>query len=175
LEIVLDPGVVFGNGLHPTTRDCLRALRQLFKHHRIRKVVDLGTGTGILALAAAKLGAGDVRAIDINPLCVKTARRNVTLNHLNRTIQLSTGSVEGYVHERTDLLTANIHYDMIVSLLENATLSENAWLILSGLMRSHAHAVSDGLLKRGFRIVGQWDHEMTWFTLLARNEGLRGR
>ena len=82
LSILLDPGLVFGTGTHPTTRDCLDALELAAGSKKFNTVLDLGTGTGLLALAAAKLGSKGVVAADLNLLAAKTAERNVKLNHL---------------------------------------------------------------------------------------------
>ncbi|MBA4394918.1 MAG: hypothetical protein C0407_15305, partial [Desulfobacca sp.] len=75
--IRLDPGVVFGSGHHPTTRDSLQALLEVYEQDKPEQVLDLGTGTGILSLAAVFLGANEVLAIDWNPACVQTTKNNV--------------------------------------------------------------------------------------------------
>jgi ribosomal protein L11 methyltransferase len=96
IRIVIDPGVVFGTGTHPTTKDCLSALLYLRKQMRFRRVLDLGTGTGILSLAAALLGAEQVLAVDLNPLCVKTALRNAGLNGLKGIIKVIQGGRDSF-------------------------------------------------------------------------------
>jgi ribosomal protein L11 methyltransferase len=151
--IILDPGVVFGTGLHPTTKDCLRAMAHLRRKYSFQKVVDLGTGTGILALAAAFLGAEQVLALDLNPLCVKTAKRNVSLNH----------------HQAADLVVANIHHAVVQRILGTKNSHEMRWFVISGLMRSQARDLKWQMEKYGLRIVKEWDHEMTWYTMLAKN------
>ena len=78
--ILLDPCVVFGTGYHPTTRSCLKALWNLYQKEKPATVLDLGTGTGILALAAVKWGARRVLTVDCNELAAETASRNVKLN-----------------------------------------------------------------------------------------------
>ena len=167
IHIRLDPGVVFGNCLHPTTRDCLKALLLAGKHRRFERVVDFGTGTGILALASAFLGAGSVLAVDLNPLCVKTAKANVARNELGGVIQVVEGPVQEFVDEPADLVAANIHHAVIKELLEKRKFGEGERLILSGLMRSAAREVRRELARLGFAILHEWGHEMTWFTILA--------
>jgi ribosomal protein L11 methyltransferase len=174
IKIFLDPGVVFGNCLHPTTRDCLKALSIVAAKDQMDRVLDLGTGTGILAIAAALVGAKRVLAVDLNPLCVKTARENVKLNHPEGTIRVVEGSAEDIVGEPADLVFANIHYKVIKGLLGRKSFSKKRQLIISGLMRSQYRDVRVELERRNFRIVREWDHEMTWYTVLAKKEGERG-
>jgi len=138
IKIIIDPGVVFGTGLHPTTKHCLRAMVTLQEGQiPMEKVLDLGTGTGILALAAGFLGAGEVTAVDLNPLAVKTTKRNVLLNHLEGIIKVVQGKAQDFVDQSADLVIANIHHEVVKDLLETD----------------------------GFR---QKDHEMTWYTLLLK-------
>jgi len=166
-QIVLDPGVVFGNGLHPTTRDCLKALAYAAKTRPFESVLDFGTGTGILAVAAVLLGAVRVLAVDLNPLCVKTAVRNVELNKLEEKIQVVKGSAESFFDEIADMVVANIHYDVIQELLVRRRFRRRDRLIVSGLMRSQARDVKAQMETLHLNIIHEWDHEMTWFTILA--------
>ncbi len=170
IRILLDPGVVFGNGLHPTTRDCLRALLIAKRQRAFKKVLDLGTGTGVLALAAVFLGAESVLAVDINPLCVKTTAKNVKMNGLGEVIRVVDGPAEDFVGEPADLVVANIHHEVIKRLLASGGLGDTERLIISGLMRSQFRDVKNELEMSHFRILREWDHDMTWFTLLAENE-----
>jgi ribosomal protein L11 methyltransferase len=166
-KILLDSGVVFGNGLHPTTRDCLKALVCARKSLPLGKVLDLGTGTGVLSLAAAFLNAEKVLAADLNPLCVKTAARNVLLNHLEDKIEVVEGSAESFIEEPADLMVANIHHAVIRDLLEKRVFRKNDRVIISGLMRSQAREVKVQLVHSHFRLLREWDYDMTWFTFLA--------
>ncbi len=167
IQIILDPGVVFGNGLHPTTRDCLRALAFAGRQRPFDRVLDLGTGTGILAVAAALLGAKKVLAVDLNPLCVRTANENVRLNDLNGIIQVVEGPAEDFVNEAADLVIANIHKEIIGRLLQKEGFRKKDRLIISGLMRSQYREIKAQLGSYDFRIVQEWDYDMTWFTMLA--------
>jgi ribosomal protein L11 methyltransferase len=74
MTILMDPGVVFGTGTHPTTHDCLSALQLAFDRQAVTRVLDVGTGTGLLALAAAKMGRASRVAVDLNHLAAETAR-----------------------------------------------------------------------------------------------------
>ena len=97
VPIIIDPGVVFGSGQHPTTRDSLKALLWVYDRETPERVLDLGTGTGILAMAAVKLGAREVLGIDWNPACVATARKNIEWNGLSGRIQVEEGLAEEYL------------------------------------------------------------------------------
>lgn len=171
-EIVLDPGVVFGNGLHPTTQDCLRALRWIGGLRDISTVLDLGTGTGILAIASALMGAERVLAIDINPLCVKTAERNTRLNGVKDIVQVIEGDANDFADEEADLIVANLDLDVILELLPKQEFTNRPWYIFSGLMRTPCAELKRLVKKYGLRVEKEWDHEMTWFTLACRGKAL---
>ena len=173
VRIVLDPGVVFGTGIHPTTSDCLQALAHLRERFAFEQVLDLGTGTGVLAVAAAALGARQVLAVDLNPLCVKTAKRNVRHNQLEAVVKVFEGKAEDFSERPADLVMANIHYEVLKDLVEREKFRERSWMILSGLMRSQGRDIKARLQRDGLTIAGEWDGEGTWTTLLvsAKNYG----
>ena len=166
-RILLDPGVVFGTGIHPTTRDCLRAMAYLHGKTAFDTVLDLGTGTGILAVAAARLGATRVLAVDLNPLCVKTSKRNVRLNQMEDVVEVLDGRVEDFVEKAADLVVANIHFEVLKGLVEKESFRKTPWLILSGLMRSQGRDIKIRLDYSGLRVVREWDGEGSWTTMLV--------
>lgn len=167
IKILLNPGVVFGTGLHPTTKDCLRALAILQGEQiPMRNVLDLGTGTGILALAAAFLGAEEVIAVELNSLAVKTAKNNVLLNGLQGIIKVIEGQAQAFVDQPADLVIANIHYKVIEDLFENEGFRKKPRFIISGLMRTQVRDLKKQIDEYGLEIIREWDHEMTWYTLL---------
>jgi ribosomal protein L11 methyltransferase len=164
----LDPGLVFGSGTHPTTADCLRAIQTVFSRGvPPETVLDLGTGTGVLALAAAKLGSRRVLAVDLNPLAAHTARRNVAANGLGSRVLAIRGRAETFVDRPADLLVANIHFDVLEKVMAAPGFARKPQVILSGLLRSEARAAKTELLRRGFRIRSSWENNGTWFTMLA--------
>ena len=171
-KILLDPGLVFGTGLHASTRDSLKALSYVHARFPVKKVVDLGTGTGVLALASALLGAQQVLAVDLNPLCVKTARKNVQWNHLETRIEVKEGRAEDFAEFRADLILANIHWDVLKALIGKEGFRKNPWIVLSGLMRSHARDLEADLARYGLRVVKAWEDEATWYTMLVGNGAL---
>ena len=169
-KILLDPGIVFGTGLHASTRDSLKALSYVHSRSDIKKVVDLGTGTGVLALASALLGAQQVLAVDLNPLCVKTAKTNIQLNRLESRIEVKEGRAEDFAEIPADLMLANIHWDVLKSLLAKEGFRKSRWIVLSGLMRSHARDLDSDLTRYGLRIVKTWEDEATWYTMLVNGQ-----
>jgi len=169
-KILLDPGLVFGTGLHASTRDSLKALSYVHSRSLIEKVIDLGTGTGVLALASALLGAQQVLAVDLNPLCVKTARKNVQWNGLETRVEVKEGRAEDFAELKADLVLANIHWEVLKTLISKEGFRKNPWIVLSGLMRSHARDLESDLARYGLRIVKAWEDEATWYTMLVSGE-----
>jgi ribosomal protein L11 methyltransferase len=162
--IVLDPGVVFGNGLHPTTRDCLEALEMAFRRRRVETVLDMGTGTGLLALAAGKLGCRKCLALDFNHLAARTALANVRQNGLENTILVYRGRAEEYIDTPGDLLVANIHFDVMGRLVRSEGFLSKKAFILSGLLRSEAKKIEDDLSRLPVDIIQRWGQDNIWHT-----------
>ncbi len=136
-EIVLDPSVIFGSGFHATTRLCLETLELLFLESgmNIRSVLDLGTGTGLLAVAAAKLGAQKVRAIDNNPLAIDVARRNVAYNNCESLVDVRQGDLLAEIPDTGyDLVIANLYKGLLVKLLENPAFWKAKLYMISGFI-----------------------------------------
>ena len=168
LPLMLDPGVVFGTGTHPTTRDCLAALELAWDRLPAKTVLDLGTGSGLLAIAAALLGARRVLAIDINLLAVRTAARNILLNNLQNRIVAVQGKAEDFIHQSADMIIANIHFEIMEALIGSRAFSNGQRFILSGLLRTEAKQVETRLHQTGARILRQWSHEGTWHTFYGQ-------
>ena len=166
--IHLDPNVVFGTGYHPTTRTCLKALWEIYQKEKPRKVLDLGTGSGILALAAAKWGAERVLAVDCNELAAETALRNVLSNGESRRIEVRFGKAEDFIEEEADLVCANIHLQVIESLLKKRAFFEKRWSILSGVFEKDAEEIGRRLISKSVEIVERLQ-EKNWLTLVGFN------
>jgi ribosomal protein L11 methyltransferase len=144
-HIVLDPGVVFGTGTHPTTKDCLELLEKTLKEKPSEKTLDLGCGTGLLAVAAGKLKCPKVLAVDFNALAVKTTVKNIRLNEMEGRITAVQGLAEDYVETDADLLIANIHYDIMEKIIASPGFLTKKRFILSGILNSQAKKVTDAL------------------------------
>jgi len=162
--ILLDPGVVFGNGMHPTTGDCLKAMELAFRLTPPQTILDLGTGTGVLALAAAQLGGKKILAVDLNPLAAKTALKNVGLNELKRSVLVAQGRAENCIDFPADLVVANIHYEVMQALVLSKGFLQKKKFILSGLLRSEAKALAEILAKLPLNVQKMWTHDGIWHT-----------
>jgi len=165
----IDPCVVFGTGYHPTTRSCLRALWEIYQKERPGKMLDLGTGSGILALAAAKWRAKRVLAIDCNELAVETALRNVSSNGELERIEVRQGKAEAFIDEEADLVCANLHLRVIESLLRKEAFFKKRWLVLSGLFHRDGQEIENLLERRAVTIVQRFE-EKNWITLTGLNK-----
>jgi ribosomal protein L11 methyltransferase len=168
IEILLDPGVVFGTGTHATTRHCIEAIQMLVDNESIETVVDIGTGTGLLAISAVKLGCKKALALDLNLLAVKTAAANIRTNDLKEQIVAIQGSAENFVDLPSDLVISNIHYDVMKRLLQRGCPLPTKYVILSGLLRSQAAQVERLLQQASIRIFKKWDFRGIWHSYLGR-------
>ena len=170
--IELDPGIAFGTGYHPTTYTCLEALEELVQADMT--VLDLGSGSGILSIAAVKLGAQRVVALDIDSEAVTAARRNFRRLGIRGQISLARGSVPHptATEGSFDLAVANISArgvaDRAPFIL--GSLKPGAWFIASGMLKSQQPEVDEVLLPLGFSPAGEWPRE-EWTSLLYRAPG----
>jgi ribosomal protein L11 methyltransferase len=169
LPIILDPGVVFGTGTHPTTANCLEALETVFSLKSIVSALDLGTGTGLLALAASRLGCRKILAVDLNLLAVRTAAKNIRLNRLQDTVLVAQGKAEDFIDSPSDLVIANIHYDVMKPLIRAPGFVTKRCFILSGLLRSQARDIAHELNRHPVRIIKRWEQDGIWHTFLGEN------
>ena len=167
-EVVIDlaPGLAFGTGQHQSTRLALALLADAMTEAPAREVLDLGTGSGILAVAAAKLGAETITAVDIDPLAVDAARETARRNGVADRVRVSEGSVPAA--GRYDLVLANLTADLLQGLaseLAGAALPGGR-LIASGFLSAREQEVADALAEAEFG-VAQAQSEDEWSALLA--------
>jgi len=153
--IDLDPGMAFGTGLHPTTELCLRWLEDLSVAGR--QMLDAGAGSGILSIAAVKLGASLVEAVEVDPVSISALRHNIELNGLSERIRVVLGDAGAVLDEgrRYDLIVANILSSILIhvadSLVEAAR--PGAQLVLSGIIEVHEADVIAAFEARGCRLM----------------------
>jgi ribosomal protein L11 methyltransferase len=163
LIIEMDPGMAFGSGLHATTRLCLEAMEIYLRPGA--SVLDVGTGSGILAVAAARLGALQVLALDTDPLAVRVARENVALNKVEVVARVEVGTVQisNVKSPVWDLVVANILAETIIELMPALAtdLAAGGTLVASGIILDRAEAVVSALSENGLSLVerrkdGEW-------------------
>ncbi len=170
IPLILNSGVVFGNGTHPTTRDCLEAIEIAMHGNMVQSMIDLGTGTGVLALAAAKLGCPKCLAIDFNHLAAQTTHANVILNGLEKNILTVSGKAEELLAQPSDLLVANIHYAVMKDIVRTEGFLKQKWFILSGLLNSEAEMIAEHLETLPVVIIKRWHQNGVWNTFLGITE-----
>lgn len=167
-EIILeiDPGMAFGTGTHATTALCIRQIETHLQPGHT--VLDVGTGSGILMIAAAKLGAGAVCGVDNDPVAVTVAEKNLTVNRIER-YRLFSGNLVDAVHERFDVVVANILAEVILVLLPQvaSVLKTGGIFICSGIITARRDAVLAGLAENGFSIVEVLEKD-GWVAIAAR-------
>ncbi len=170
-EVVLDldPGMAFGTGLHPTTRLCLAALENVADRRRLGLVLDVGCGSGILSIAAARLGAGSVVGLDVDPIAVEATAANVERNGLANVISVRRGSVPTG-GPPSDVVLANLIASVLVELAAPLAdeVAPGGTLIASGIFRDREAEVVAALEARGLHARNRLD-EGDWVALeLAR-------
>ena len=164
IVIELDPGSAFGTGTHETTALCASILDRVLKPQN--SILDLGTGSGILAIIAAKLGCQDVEAIDIDQMAVEVAAANAAINQTD--IQYHAGELKDAYKTKYDIIVANIIADIIISLSSDFPqyMHDNSILIVSGIIEDKAAAVREKLSQAGLKLVEEQDsndwHAMVW-------------
>jgi ribosomal protein L11 methyltransferase len=167
LIIELDPGMAFGTGTHPTTVMCIQALEKYVKPGDT--VIDVGTGSGILSIAAAMLGAKSVRALDLDPIAVDSAKLNVKLNKVHHIVTVSQNNLLDHIEEPANVIVANILAEIILRFVDDAyrLLEKNGYFITSGIIQAKKQEVKEGLIKAGFVIEETLVME-DWVAFIAR-------
>jgi ribosomal protein L11 methyltransferase len=159
--IELDPGMAFGTGTHETTRMCIQSLEEYVKADST--VFDVGCGSGILAIAAAKLGAKIAVGVDLDPVAVESAKENVGYNNLDN-IQILYGNLVEVIDGKADIVVANIIAEVICILTEDVkrVLKDNGYFITSGIIHDRVEMVTKKLEETGFEVIeinkdGEWN------------------
>ena len=161
LVVNLDPGMAFGTGTHETTRMCIQALEKYVKEEST--VFDVGCGSGILAIAAAKLGAKLAVGVDLDPVAVESSIENVGYNHLNN-IEILHGNLVEVIDGKADIVVANILAEIICILTDDVkrVMKDGGVFITSGIIHDRVDMVCEKLEATGFEVIeknrdGEWN------------------
>jgi ribosomal protein L11 methyltransferase len=168
LIIELDPGMAFGTGTHPTTVMCIQALERSVRPGD--RVIDVGTGSGVLSIAAAMLGAEDVRAYDLDEVAVTSARLNIKLNKVSDKVTISQNNLLDGVEENTaDVVVANILAEVILRFTDDVArvVKPGGIFIASGIIQQKKDQVKEGLIQAGFEITETILME-DWVAIIAK-------
>lgn len=167
LMIELDPGMAFGTGTHPTTVMSLQALEKHVQQGMY--VTDVGTGSGVLAIGAAMLGADHVHALDLDPVAVKAAIENIELNNVSANINVVEGDLLDTVKEPADIVVANILAEIIMTFTDDAytVVKPGGLFITSGIIEAKKEDVKQSLTNAGF-IIDEVMMMEDWVTIVSR-------
>jgi len=167
LVIELDPGMAFGTGNHATTTLCIKLLEKYVDTGM--EVFDAGTGSGILSILAAKLGAKSVHALDFDTVAVEVAKENVKINGLEGNIQVSHSDLLKKAAGKADLIVANIVADIIIKLIPSVPdkIKEKGIFISSGIIDERKEDVLKALVEHGFKVI-EVREEAGWVAIVAQ-------
>lgn len=161
IVIELDPGMAFGTGTHETTAMCARFLRKYMSEED--SVLDIGCGSGILSIIAAKLGAKVVNSVDIDEVAVRVAKENCELNSTGNVVSINTGIIQDMPVTKNDLIVANIIASVIVDIADDVKkrLKDDGLFITSGIIKERKEEVLNTYTRKGFEHIdteelGEW-------------------
>ena len=165
--IDIDPGMAFGTGTHATTKMCIELLEQLAVNGKL--VYDVGTGSGILAIAAALLGAKRVRAVDNDRVAVRIATENVRHNQLQRIIEVAEGDLLTGLDSPCDVLVANIIADVIIAMLPDvpSRLKPGGTAVFSGIIADREQDVQNAIIAANMQCIERRTEDV-WCALVAK-------
>lgn len=167
ISIRIDPGMAFGTGQHASTRGCLELLEEAMYAIRVARVLDIGSGSGILAIAAAKLGAERVCAVDIDPDACRVAIKNAAVNEVSEKIDVfdSLEAAKGTF----EIILANLFAPQLVEMTEEIVrrVAPGGWLIGSGILANEVSTVIDAWSKAGLRLQAERPED-EWVTVAFR-------
>lgn len=168
LLIEMDPGMAFGTGTHETTRLCIEALESFMEEGQ--KVYDIGCGSGILSIAAARLGASQVVGVDLDPTAVRVSEENIRLNQVEGRVDIRLGNLLEVVEDKADLIVANILAEIVAGMAKDIGdyLKEDGIFIASGIILDKVDLVEKALVENGFEIL-EVNRLNEWASIIARN------
>jgi len=168
LIVEIDPGMAFGTGTHPTTSLCVRMIEKYLRPGDT--FLDIGTGSGILMIAAARLGADTVCGVDNDMVAVEVAEKNLRLNKIEKSrSHIISGNLVDAVHQKFSVVTANILSEVILELLDDIrkVTAKGSILICSGIIEDNADGVVEKMKESGFSIAELAEKEK-WICIVAR-------
>lgn len=159
LVVELDPGAAFGTGTHATTSMCIKELEQLVKPGMT--VFDVGTGSGILSIISAKLGAKDIQAVDYDDSVIKIVEENLAQNNVQNIVSVAQSDLMQNVHGKANLVIANIIADIIIRLFDQLDehLEEDGTLLTSGIIEDRINDVIDEADAHGYQVVKRLENK----------------
>ncbi|GAB2484742.1 50S ribosomal protein L11 methyltransferase [Alkalibacterium psychrotolerans] len=165
----LDPGLAFGTGTHPTTQLCIQALESAVRKEHT--VFDVGTGSGVLSIVSALYGADTIKAYDLDEVAVKSAKDNMALNHLDKTIEVQANNLLKGIEDKADIIVANILTEIIIPFVPDAYahLNDDGLFICSGIIESKKNDVINELKKYDFEIL-QVNQMKDWIAIISKKE-----
>lgn len=165
--IELDPGMAFGTGTHPTTILCIQAMEKVIRDEDF--VIDVGTGSGILSIAAAKLGANNVLALDLDEVAVKSAQANIDLNEVGKIVTIKQNDLLEGIEASCDVVVANILAEVIVTFVQDVArvLKDGGTYIASGIISRKRAEVEDAMRAEGLEISEVMEME-DWVAIIAK-------
>jgi len=172
--IRLDPGMAFGTGQHPTTRLSMGLLEKAIKRNDV--LADIGTGSGILSITAAKLGAKRVDAIDLDETIIPIALKNFQLNDVESVVDVQSGDGLTGLDSKYDIIIANILTEVLIPLISEVSqfLEPNGEVILSGIMSNEAEQIEKALNARDLCCI-EITQDEEWVAIRAKlSDGLKG-
>lgn len=167
LIIELDPGMAFGTGTHPTTVLCIQSLERIVK--KGDAVIDVGTGSGVLSIAAAMLKAKSVLALDLDEVAVNSAKINLKLNKVQNVASVKQNNLLNDINEKADVIVANILAEIIVRFTDDVyrLLNKDGYFIASGIISQKKEEVKDAIIASGLEIVETVQME-DWVSITAK-------
>lgn len=175
IPVQITPGMAFGTGTHATTQLCIQVLENRMKRKGL-SVLDVGTGSGILAIAAAKLGAQEVWAIDIDEVAIEGARENTEKNGVQGIVRIRKGGL-GRIRKAVDVIVANIDLRSLMRLRMPLLrhLNDHGFLILSGILREQEESIRQYYLETKALCLVSVDHREEWSCLTFKKEEGRAK
>ncbi|MDD2672133.1 MAG: 50S ribosomal protein L11 methyltransferase [Syntrophales bacterium] len=175
IVIEIDPGMAFGTGQHSSTRMCLEALEEiLLKDRTIRnwRVLDVGTGTGILSICCAKMGAAKITAVDIDPQAVEIARKNIAINQVGDRVEVVKSDISKYKAGGFDLIVANLNAEPLIKLRSHliSLMEKKGYLIISGIIEKSVDAIEKKFLKPPLSVQNVL-RDKEWVCYVLRQKG----